>query len=231
MPLAVTVILIILGVLLLITALIGSGVSRRLMTIPKMHRGPRIVLAALGALLLIAGGAMLTAGSGKHELTVEELKAHIPKDVKDNMRCEKGNSPPKGAVQMECSSSSGMPDGANYIMFPNVNDMQDYWMREYSPKDREGPDCDTADGYRKGSYVTYEDGSETIGDMVCAISAESGDNSGTFWASYTDRRYNIVVEANGKNADLFQDFVNWINETSKPTGDSPPKPATPTQTP
>lgn len=55
MPLAVEIVLIVIGVMLLAAALIGSGISRRLMTIPKMKRAPRVVIAILGVLLLAGG--------------------------------------------------------------------------------------------------------------------------------------------------------------------------------
>ncbi|MEU9502427.1 hypothetical protein [Streptomyces sp. NPDC048196] len=224
MPLAV--VLIGIGVLLLILALIGSGISRRLMTIPKMHRTPRVVVAVLGILLLFAGGWTWTTEKGKEVPTVADLRAHIPTQVSDNFTCTEGSEAPKGAVTMDCTASEGAPDqGITYTMFQDVNSMQDRWLKQATPEQLTGSTCDTENDYANGGNKTYVIGSAIVGDTACYE-----DTNGVAWNVYTDRRFNIVVELGQGDPQKFSDFLAWSN-LSQPVGGSDSTPATPTQPP
>ncbi|MFI8939534.1 hypothetical protein [Streptomyces syringium] len=229
MPLAIKIILIVIGILLLVLALIGSGISRRLMTIPKMHRAPRIILAVLGVLLLVTGGLQLALEREKHGPSLADLQSHIPSAVTGNLNCSEHDEAPKGAVQMVCSEASdGVPDqDVYYIMFPDVNAMQAYWMKDAKPDSLPGTECSTQEDFKRGSNLPYSlrGGSETIGDAACM----EGDE-GVNWVTYTDRRFNIVVEAAHKDPQTFENFLTWVDQ-SYPEGPEGSKPVTPTQTP
>ncbi|MFF9028790.1 hypothetical protein [Streptomyces iakyrus] len=226
MPLVVEILLILLGVVLLVLALIGSGISRRLMTIPKMHRTPRIVLASLGVLLLAGGMWGASIESEEHGPSLADLKSHIPPDVMADLSCTEAAESPKGAVQMECATENSVPEFAWYIMFPDVNSMHEYWTKQVSPGDLPGNKCDTMDDYTKGSKHEYylSDPAVTVGDQACYT---SGSNIGVM---YTDRRFNIVVQAVISDPQNFSDFHSWVDETSQPEGDSDAAPATPSHT-
>ncbi|MEV5879893.1 hypothetical protein AB0L75_37910 [Streptomyces sp. NPDC052101] len=227
MPLAVEIVLIVIGVLLLAAALIGSGISRRLMTIPKMHRAPRVVLAALGVLLLAGGFWGMWTGTEKSAPTLADLRAHIPPDVKSTLNCTEAVESPKKGVELDCSTQGSVPDSVWYVMFPDVNSMQTYWMQESSPSNRQGTQCNTIDDYKRGSKTTYflSDQSITDGDYACYM-----DGNSTV-AIYTDRRYNIVVMAEESDPQKFSDFTNWVDNTSQPPGPTDTTPPTPSQTP
>ena len=229
MPLAVEIVLIVIGILLLAAALIGSGISRRLMTIPKMHRAPRIVLAVLGVLLLAGGAWGLMTGKEQHSLSVTYLRKLIPQEVKSALHCDVSTEAPKGAVEEECDSTddSTTPEQVWYTMFPNVNAMQDYWFSKAGPDALTGTQCQTIDDFKTGSKQTYylSDRAITIGDFSCTMSGN------TAIAIYTDRRYNIVVFAQDSNPQHYSDFANWMSgPTSQPTGKPEPTPATPSHT-
>ncbi|WP_370417740.1 hypothetical protein AB8O64_03155 [Streptomyces sp. QH1-20] len=230
MPLAIKIILIVIGILLLVLALIGSGISRRLMTIPKMHRAPRIILAVLGVLLLVTGGLQLALEREKHGPTLADLKSHIPTAVTDNLKCTEHSEAPKGAVQMVCTEArDGVPDQAVfYILFPDVNAMQDYWMKDTQAGSLPESECASKDQFREGGKTTYtlSDPSETVGDVACGETPD-----GVAVATYTDRRFNIVVQATHKDPQTFEHFLTWASDTSQPKGPEGSKPVTPTQTP
>ncbi|MFG2967028.1 MULTISPECIES: hypothetical protein [unclassified Streptomyces] len=227
MSLTLEIVLIVIGILLLAAALIGSGISRRLMTIPKMHRAPRIILALLGALLLVGGMWGVTTRTEKHGPTLATLRAHIPPDVQSGLTCKDASESPKGAVEMSCSADS-VPYQAWYVMFPDVNSMQDYWINQAGPSDLAGSDCSTMQDYEKGSKVTYHftGDSTTVGDQACYVSGK------TTVAMYTDRRFNIVVWAQTDDPQRFAEFQKWVNNTSQPTpvGNEETTPPTPSHT-
>ncbi|WP_327698990.1 hypothetical protein [Streptomyces sp. NBC_00459] len=229
MPLVVEIILIAIGVVLLALALVGSGISRRLMTIPKMHRVPRIVLAILGVLLLAGGmwGVSTETGSTKHETpSLDELKSHIPPGVKSEMSCTEAAEAPKGAVEANCSTSGTIPDGVWYILFPDVNSMQAYWIRQVGSSDLPGTECTSQADYTKGSKQEYflDDQSVTVGEMACYV------NGSTTGAMYTDRRFNIIVVAQLSDPQHFSEFQTWLGDPSQPVGDTDATPATPSHT-
>ncbi|MFE6843493.1 hypothetical protein [Streptomyces sp. NPDC057686] len=223
MPLVVELVLIVIGLALLALALIGSGISRRLMTIPKMHRTPRIVLAILGVLLLAGGMWGMSVESEKRGPSLDDLRAHIPPDVKTTMACAEATESPKGAVEMDCSTPSGVPEAVYYIMFPDVNSMQDYWMKQSASESQPASECSTIEHYKNGGKGTYffNDKSVIIGDYSCFA---SGDD---MIAVYTDRRYNVAVYASVSDAKRFPEFLTWVNTTSQPVGDADATPATP----
>lgn len=226
MPLAVEIVLVIIGVGLLALALIGSGISRRLMTIPKMRRAPRVVLAILGVLLLAGGMWGLSTGTKEDGPSMADLKAHIPDDVLADLHCTEGTESPEGAVKMECTGDS-VPEYAEYIMFADVNDMQDYWVEQVNPEALTGDQCNTVEDHRNGSRQTYffDERSVTIGDEACYATGSD------IVALYTDRRFNIVVGATIPDAQHFSDFRTWVDETSQPVGDEDATPETPSHTP
>jgi hypothetical protein len=115
MPLAVEIVLVIIGIGLLALALIGSGISRRLMTIPKMRRAPRVVLAILGVLLLAGGMWGLSTETKEDGPSVADLKAHIPDDVEADLSCTEAAESPKGAVAMDCGTADSVPE---YVRYP-----------------------------------------------------------------------------------------------------------------
>ncbi|WP_438485376.1 hypothetical protein [Streptomyces sp. S186] len=227
MPLAAKIVLIVIGVLLLILALIGSGISRRLMTIPKMHRAPRIVLAVLGVLLLAGGMWGLWTGTAKHSPTLDDLRAHVPADVKSALNCTEASESPKNGVALDCSTQGGFPDHVYYAMFPDVNSMQKYWIGKANPSNLPGTQCNTTDDFEKGSKGTYSlgDQSITIGDVACSM------DGNTAVVAYTDRRFNMVIMADESDPQKFSDFINWVDKTSQPPGPTDTAPPTPSQTP
>ncbi|EST35415.1 hypothetical protein [Streptomyces roseochromogenus] len=226
MPLAVEIVLIVIGVLLLATALIGSGISRRLMTIPKMHRVPRVALAVLGVLLVAGGMWGLSTGTAKHAPTLAELRARVPSDVKQSMDCTEATEAPKNAVELDCGTQNAVPDHVWYIMFPDVNSMQHYWMTQAGTVNLQGTQCVSLSDYTKGSKTSYylSDQAITDGDDACTMDGNSP------VIVYTDRRYNIVVIAEESDPQKFSEFNNWI-ATSQPAGPRDATPATPSQTP
>lgn len=216
MPLAIKIILIVIGILLLVLALIGSGISRRLMTIPKMHRAPRIVLAVLGVLLLATGGLLFALEKEKHGPSQADLKAHIPPKLMGNMACEEHPEAPEGAVQMVCSEArDGMPDQVvYYIMFPNRDAMQDYWQKTVEPENLSGTKCDSKEDFDAGGQTTYTLGNspDTVGNLACGVDAD-----GITSATYTDQRFNIIVQASHKDPQSVSAFVDWVNsDASQP---------------
>ncbi|KOG34281.1 tetraspanin family protein [Streptomyces resistomycificus] len=221
MPLAVEIVLIAIGIVLLALALIGSGISRRLMTIPKMHRAPRVVLAILGVLLLAGGMWGLSIESEEQGPSLGDLKSHIPAEVKSALNCTESAESPKDAVKVDCSTVDSVPEQAWYIMFPDVNAMQEYFMKQVAPGSLQGDECSTIDDYTEGSHQTYsfDDQSVVIGDYACYRSENIA------VAMYTDRRFNIVVGAQISNPQYFTDFQTWVATTSQPAGDAD---ATPT---
>ncbi|MFE4875046.1 hypothetical protein [Streptomyces sp. NPDC056682] len=227
MPLAVKIALVVIGVLLLGLALIGSGISRRLMTIPKMHRAPRVALAVLGVLLLVGGTWGLWAGAANHGPTLADLRTHVPADVKSRLNCTKAVETPKDGVELDCSTEGGFPDHVWYVMFADVNSMQNYWMQEAGTSNRPGTQCETIDDYKNGSKTAYylSDQSITNGDVGCYMDGK------TFVAVYTDRRFNMVVIADESDPQKFSDFTNWVYNTSQPPGPTDTAPPTPSQTP
>ncbi|MFI2203567.1 hypothetical protein ACH47Z_22875 [Streptomyces sp. NPDC020192] len=228
MPLAVEIVLIVIGVLLLALALIGSGISRRLMTIPKMHRAPRVAVAILGVLLLAGGFWGMWSGTQKHGPTLAALRAHIPNDVKSSLTCTQAVDTPKNGVKLECSGGQGsLPTYVWYAMFPDVNSMQNYWMQEAGPSNLPGTHCKTIADYETGGKQTFTLGDQAItdGDEACYV------NGNTTAEIYTDRRYNIVVYAEESDPQKFSDFTKWLDNTSVPPGPSDTAPPTPSQTP
>ncbi|MGW7542671.1 hypothetical protein ACWGKQ_16395 [Streptomyces sp. NPDC054770] len=223
---AVEIVLIVIGILLLAAALIGSGISRRLMTIPKMHRTPRIVIAILGVLLLV-GGVWGVTQTEKRGPTLADLRAHVPSDVKSALTCTEGSESPKGAVEMACNADS-VSYQAWYVMFPDVNSMQDYWISQVTPSDLTGSNCKTLQDYQTGGKVSYyfSDESKTVGDQACYVSGK------TTVAMYTDRRFNIVVWAQTDDPQHFAEFQKWVDRTSQPepVGDENTTPPTPSHT-
>ncbi|MFJ3961781.1 hypothetical protein [Streptomyces sp. NPDC090036] len=226
MPLVVEIILIVIGCVLLVAALIGSGISRRLMTIPKMHRAPRVIVAILGVLLLAGGMWGVSTEPEKHELSLADLKAHIPTDVKASLVCTESAEAPKGAVSANCSTEGMIPEQVWYTMFPDVHSMHAYWMKQTLPEDLPGTKCDKIEDYKQGSDYEYslEDASVIVGDYACYMSGD------TVVAVYTDRRFNVVVWAQISNTKNFSDFLTWVQDTSQPIGDSDVAPATPSPT-
>lgn len=229
MPLAVEIVLIVIGILLLAAALIGSGISRRLMTIPKMHRTPRIVLAVLGVLLLAGGAWGVMTEKEQHRPALAELRKHIPENIKSSLSCTESPESPKNAVQMECDSTdnSTTPEQVWFTLFPDVNSMQEYWFNKAAPGNLSGANCATTDDFKKGGKEPWNlnDPSVTVGDQACWMSGD------TAVSSFTDRRYNIVVFAQSANPQLLSDFIKWVNSTdSVPTGDENATPATPSRT-
>ncbi|MFE5807780.1 hypothetical protein [Streptomyces sp. NPDC056491] len=226
MPLVVEIILIVIGCVLLVAALIGSGISRRLMTIPKMHRAPRVIVAILGVLLLAGGMWGVSTEPEKHELSLADLKAHIPPDVKASLVCVESAEAPKGAVSANCSTEGMVPEQVWYTLFPDVHSMHAYWAKQTLPEDLPGTKCDKIDDYKKGSDYEYslEDVSVIVGDYACYMSGD------TMVAVYTDRRFNVVVWAQISNPKDFSDFLTWVQDTSQPIGDSDVAPATPSPT-
>ncbi|MER6733156.1 hypothetical protein [Streptomyces puniciscabiei] len=227
MPLAIEIVLIVIGVLLLAAALIGSGISRRLMTIPKMHRVPRVALAVLGVLLLAGGFWGMWTGTQKSGPSLAELRSHIPSDVKSALNCTEAVESPKNGVELDCSTQGSIPDKVWYVMFPDVNKMQRYWMQEAGPTDLPGTQCNTIADYKKGSKTTYYLGDQSItdGDYACYM------DGNTPVAVYTDRRYNIVVVAEESNPQKFAEFTDWVDKISQPPGPTDTTPPTPSQTP
>ncbi|MEU1072717.1 MULTISPECIES: hypothetical protein [unclassified Streptomyces] len=226
MPLVVKIALIVIGVALLALALIGSGISRRLMTIPKMHRAPRIALAILGVLLLAGGMWGLSTTESKKAPSVADVKEHIPSSVKADLNCTEAAESPKGAAEVDCSTQNSTPEYVYYILFSNVDDMQVHWNKTTAPGDLSGNQCQTMDDYKKGSHQTYytNDQSVIIGDYACYTSGDS------IVAVYTDRRYNVIVSASITDPKNFPEFIKWVNDTSQPVGDEGATPATPSQT-
>ncbi|WP_327265472.1 hypothetical protein OG444_32600 [Streptomyces sp. NBC_01232] len=226
MPLVVEIILIVIGCVLLVAALIGSGISRRLMTIPKMHRAPRVIVAILGVLLLAGGMWGVSTEPEKHELSLADLKAHIPPDVKASLVCTESAEAPKGAVSANCSTEGMIPEYVWYTMFPDVHSMHAYWVKQTAPESQPGTECNKIDDYKKGSHTEYylDDASVTVGDLACYVS------EGSTVAVYTDRRFNIVVWAEISDPKHFSDFLTWVRDTSQPIGDSDVAPATPSPT-
>lgn len=225
MPLAVEIVLVIIGIGLLALALIGSGISRRLMTIPKMRRAPRVVLAVLGVLLLAGGMWGLSIESEERGPSVADLKAHIPDSVKSEMTCTEAAESPKGAVRVDCTGD-GVPDWADYTMFPDVNAMQDHWMEVVGGADYPGDQCTTIDDFKTGSSNIYslEDASVHVGEWACYMYEDKPS------ADYTDRRFNIIVRAEISNPENVSEFITWLGN-SQPEGDDDATPKTPTNTP
>ncbi|KUO10036.1 hypothetical protein [Streptomyces sp. DSM 15324] len=226
MPLAVEIVLIVIGVLLLAAALIGSGISRRLMTIPKMKRAPRVVIAILGVLLLAGGMWGVSTQEQPHGPSLAALKDHVPPDVKRDWPCKESSESPKDAVELDCSTTDNVPDGLWYIMFDNENSMQRYWWNQTDPAHEPGSDCTTMAGFRQGSSYSYstEDRSVTIGDEACYV------DGNTLVDVYTDRRFNIVVFSQVSDPQNFSQFMKWRATISQPVGDHDATPASPTQT-
>ncbi|MGW7452217.1 hypothetical protein [Streptomyces sp. NPDC054787] len=226
MPTVVEIVLIIIGLILLVLALIGSGISRRLMTIPKMHKTPRIALAILGVLLLAGGMLSLSIESKTNEPSLDELRGHIPPAVKSALVCTEAAEAPKRAVSMNCSTEGSIPEYVFYIKFPDVNVMQEYWMKQTGAETLSGTQCSTMDDFKKGSKQQYylSDQSVIIGDYACYT---AGPNT---VAMYTDRRYNVLVWAQISDPKQFTQFMDWINLTSQPVGDANVTPATPSHT-
>ncbi|MFI1049786.1 hypothetical protein ACH4U3_29095 [Streptomyces griseoruber] len=224
MPLAVEIILIVIGILLLAAALIGSGISRRLMTIPKMKRAPRVVIAILGVLLLAGGMWGVTTEANQHGPSLAALKKHIPSGVTSTLTCREAAESPKGAVEMDCSSQDS-PEEAWYLMFDNVDEMQDWWVSQTRPGELPGTSCNTMSDYKQGSKYWYylDDQSVAVGDIACYSSGN------IMVAMYTDRRFNVVVWAQISDPANFSDFQSWLG-TTQPTGSGDTTPATPSQT-
>ncbi|MEU6064043.1 MULTISPECIES: hypothetical protein [Streptomyces] len=222
MPLAIEILLIVIGVVLLMLALIGSGISRRLMTIPKMQRAPRAVLAVLGVLLLVAGTWQLATEKEKRELTSAELGEHLPAAV-DRSSCVESKQVPEGAVGLDCGTGDSTPEYFSFVMFRDVNAMQDFLDNQIDPGNLSGSSCDNRDDYKKGARFEYslENPSLTVGDMICYEDTDS-----IPWVAYTDRRFNIIVQAREKDPAKFAGFLDWVTN-SQPTGRSIPEPATP----
>ncbi|MFE2219158.1 hypothetical protein ACFW93_45585 [Streptomyces canus] len=227
MPLVVEIILIVIGILLLAAALIGSGISRRLMTIPKMKRAPRIGIAILGVLLLVGGMWGVTAEKEQHHgPTLAALRDHLPPRVQE-MDCTESSESPKNAVELNCGTQGAFPDSVWYYMFDGVNSMQDWWHDQTSSVTRPGDDCSTLAAFKSGTSHTYsiEDESVTVGDQACYM------DGNTLWDMYTDRRFNIIVLASIPDATNFSAFESWLNDgTSQPIGADDAAPATPSQT-
>ncbi|POX60896.1 hypothetical protein C3492_24735 [Streptomyces sp. Ru62] len=229
MPLAVEIVLIAIGVLLLAAALIGSGISRRLMTIPKMHRAPRIALAILGVLLLAGGMWGVATETEKRGPSMAELETHVPSDIKAAMDCSEAAEVPKGAAGIECTSTdeNTTPEAAWITMFPDVDSMQQYWLHKADPSDLPGAECSSVDDVKKGSKQEWilGDNTVTMGDQACYMAGN------TAIAIYTDRRFNIVVFAQDSNPRHHADFLKWLNGNgSVPEGDENKAPATPSHT-
>ncbi|MER5528602.1 hypothetical protein ABT075_29170 [Streptomyces sp. NPDC002677] len=228
MPLALEIVLMIIGILLLAAALIGSGISRRLMTIPKMHRTPRVALAILGVLLLTGGMWGVATQTKTTGPTLAELKKHIPPAVKSALSCTESTETPKGTVEMECDSpNNSYPEQVWYTLFRDVNSMQDYWTSKSGPDTLTGTQCATTKDFKTGSKQTYSLSDETVivGDYACLVSGN------TAIGIYTDRRYNIVVFAQDANPQHFSNFVHWMfGDTSQPVGDETIIPPTPSHT-
>ncbi|KUN80858.1 tetraspanin family protein [Streptomyces griseoruber] len=225
MPLAVEIVLIVIGVLLLAAALIGSGISRRLMTIPKMKRAPRIVIAILGVLLLVGGMWGVTTEEKHHGPTLAALKEHLPPDVKSRLDCTEASETPKDAVELDCSTPGSVPDQVWYYMFDDVDAMQNWWWNQTDPAHQPGGECTTIADFKQGSSLSYstEDRSVTTGDIACFM------DGNTVVDVYTDRRFNIVVWSQ-TDSQNFSEFMNWIVNTSLPVGDDGATPATPSHT-
>ncbi|ANP50843.1 uncharacterized protein YneF (UPF0154 family) [Streptomyces griseochromogenes] len=229
MSLAVEIVLIVIGILLLAAALIGSGISRRLMTIPKMHKAPRIVLAILGVVLLAGGAWGMVTKTEQHRPSLAELRKHIPDNIKSGLSCAESPESPKSAVQIECDSTdaSTTPEQVWFTLFPDVNLMQKYWFDKATPSNFSGATCATTDDFKKGGKGPWflNDQSVTVGDQVCYMAGT------TAVSVFTDRRYNIVVFAQSANPQLLSDFIKWVNsDDSVPAGDQDATPATPSHT-
>ncbi|MEU2062829.1 hypothetical protein [Streptomyces sp. NPDC013455] len=229
MSLALEIVLIIIGILLLAAALIGSGISRRLMTIPKMHRAPRIALAILGVLLLAGGMWGVITEREEPGPSLADLRTRVPSAVKAEMNCSEAAESPKGAVGLECTGTeeNTTPEQAWFTLFPDVDSMQKYWMNKAGPSDLPGTECTSVDDFRKGGKQEWilGDQSVTMGDQACYMVGN------TAVALYTDRRYNIVVLAQVSDPDHYDAFLKWINgNASVLEGDDNETPATPSHT-
>ncbi|MEH0589359.1 hypothetical protein QA942_37080 [Streptomyces sp. B21-106] len=110
MPLAVEIVLIVIGVMLLAAALIGSGISRRLMTIPKMKRAPRVVIAILGVLLLAGGMWGVTTEANQHGPSLTALKKHIPSGVTSNLTCREAAESPRERWKLTAARRTASPN-------------------------------------------------------------------------------------------------------------------------
>ncbi|GAA2279828.1 hypothetical protein GCM10010234_15720 [Streptomyces hawaiiensis] len=224
MPLAIEILLVLIGILLLALALIGSGISRRLMTIPRMHKWPRIVIAALGVVMLVGGGWLLMMPNEKEGPSYADLEEHIPSTVTDQMTCEEHSEAPKGAVEALCTSSDGVQT-VYYSLFPDVNSMQAFWMKQVSPETLTDSECSSVEDFQAGGKNYYgNDEFPVLGDIACEVSSDD-----SLWMTYTDRRFNIVVEANHGEPGDVSGFSDWLYDTT-PAGSGNSTPATPTQT-
>ncbi|MFF5369960.1 hypothetical protein [Streptomyces sp. NPDC013187] len=225
MPLAIEILLVLIGILLLALALIGSGISRRLMTIPRMHKWPRMVIAALGVVMLVGGGWLLMMPNEKKGPSYADLEEHIPSRLTDLLTCEEHSEAPKGAVEAICTSDDGMQT-VYYSLFPDVNSMQAFWMKQVSLETLTDSECSSVEDFQAGGKYVYttNDESSELGDVACEVSSD-----GSLWMTYTDRRYNIVVEANHGEPGDVSGFSDWIDDTT-PAGSGNSTPETPTQT-
>ncbi|MDX3633116.1 hypothetical protein OG920_11250 [Streptomyces europaeiscabiei] len=224
MPLAIEILIVLIGILLLALALIGSGISRRLMTIPRMHKWPRIVIAVLGVVMLAGGGWLLMTGNEKDGPSYADLKEHIPSALKNWMTCEQHSEAPEGGVEAICTSSDSAQT-VYYSLLPEVNSMQAFYEKRVTPEALTDSECSSVEDFQMGGKTTYgNDEFPVLGDVACQV-----DNDESLWMTYTDRRFNIVVEAKHAVQEDASGFLDWINDTT-PAGSAESTPATPTQT-
>jgi hypothetical protein len=224
MPLAIEILLVIVGILLLALALIGSGISRRLMTIPRMHKWPRIVIAVLGVVMLVGGGWLLMTSNEKDGPSYADLKDHIPSTLTSWMTCEKHSEAPEGAVEAMCTSSDGAQT-VYYSLFPDVNSMQAFYAKSVNSENLTDSECSSLEDFQTGGKSSYgNDEFPVLGDVACQVGSDD-----SLWMTYTDRRFNIVVEANHAEQEDVSGFSDWMVDTT-PVGSANSAPATPSQT-
>ncbi|MET7734344.1 hypothetical protein ABZT02_23675 [Streptomyces sp. NPDC005402] len=224
MPLAIEILLVIVGILLLALALIGSGISRRLMTIPRMHKWPRIVIAVLGVVMIVGGGWLLMTSDEKDGPSYADLKDHIPSTLTSWMTCEKHSEAPEGAVEAKCTSSDGAQT-VYYSLFSGVNPMQAFYAKSVTLEELTESECSSVEDFQTGGKSSYgNDEFPVLGDVACQVG-----NDESLWMTYTDRRFNIVVEANHAKREDVSGFNDWLSDTT-PVGSANSTPATPTQT-
>jgi hypothetical protein len=224
MPLAIEILLVLIGILLLALALIGSGISRRLMTIPRMQKWPRIIIAALGVVMLVGGGWLLMTPNEKKGPSYADLEDHIPSTLTDWMTCEKHSEAPEGAVEAVCTSEDGVQT-VYYSLFSDVHSMQKYYVKSVTPEQLAVSECSSMEDFQTGGKTPYGNNEfAVVGDEACQVGTDD-----SLWMTYTDRRFNIVVEAQHAEQGDVSGFFDWISYTT-PTGSGNSTPATPTQT-
>lgn len=221
--------LVILGFLLVLVGILGSGISIREISFPRVGGAARIVSLAMGSLLVITGAGLLIFSledrersdpptvaapltSGNVNPTMEgvsessRLEQRVPSDIRDD--CDPIEEPgvyPSSTATLLCTTpESDVPGSVWYNQFASAAEMMsDVTADNNRSVQGELPpkSCKTSEDVQgTGSYSV---GNETVGDLYCYKGTEDD-----VWFVWTDNRYNIASYASAP-ASRVADLYAW----------------------